>query len=192
VIRGLVGVALALAGLVPLGRESFPDAPFRVGLAVFTGMAAAMVLLPPLVSSAVAVGASRARAGVVALAAGPCSAAAPGGLRVEPLPLLVLAAPLVLLAARAAKPVDQYDAFANWVLKAKPLLRPQLLDASIAPPCTASIRSVCRRSRLRAARGRQREHAGLARALRRLSRRPRARCVDGAPPARSTWPLQRG
>jgi hypothetical protein len=51
VIRGLVGVALALAGLVPLGAGVLflTRTPFRVGLAVFTGMAAAMVLLPPLV-----------------------------------------------------------------------------------------------------------------------------------------------
>jgi hypothetical protein len=48
----------------------------------------------------------------------------------------VLAVPLVLLAARAAeKPVDQYDAFANWVLKAKLLYFDRsFLSASIAPP----------------------------------------------------------
>jgi hypothetical protein len=140
VIRGLVGVALALAGLVPLGAGVLflTRTPFRVGLAVFTGMAAAMVLLPPLVylgfSPSVPVVLAL---GVLALAAGLLFGRPRwGGLHVEPLPLLVLATPLVLLAARAVeKPVDQYDAFANWVLKAKLLYFDRsFLSASIAPP----------------------------------------------------------
>ena len=139
-IRGLVGVALALAGLVPLGAGVLflTRTPFRVGLAVFTGMAAAMVLLPPLVYLGLSPSVPLVLAlGVVALAAGLLfGRPRRGGLHVEPLPLLVLATPLVLLAARAAeKPVDQYDAFANWVLKAKLLYFDRsFLSASIAPP----------------------------------------------------------
>jgi hypothetical protein len=51
VIRGLLGIGLALLGLLPLGTGVLllTRTPFRVGLAVFTGIAAAMVLLPPLV-----------------------------------------------------------------------------------------------------------------------------------------------
>jgi hypothetical protein len=140
VIRGLAGVAFALIGLVPLGCGVLllTRTPFRSGLAVFAGMAAAMVLLPPLVylglspSFPVVLG-----LGLVALVAGlvvrrPARAAP----RFELLPSLVLTAPLVLLAARAAQqPVDQYDAFANWMLKAKLLyFGRSFADASIAPP----------------------------------------------------------
>jgi hypothetical protein len=140
VIRGLLGIGLALLGLLPLGTGVLllTRTPFRVGLAVFTGIAAAMVLLPPLVylglppSVPVVLG-----FGALALAAGLLAGRRRfGGGRVEPLPLLVLAAPLLLLAARAAeKPVDQYDAFANWALKAKLLYFDRsFASASIAPP----------------------------------------------------------
>ena len=109
-IRGLVGVALALAGLVPLGAGVLflTRTPFRVGLAVFTGMAAAMVLLPPLVYLGLSPSVLLVLAlGVVALAAGLLFGRPRwGGLHVEPLPLLVLATPLVLLAARAANCKD--------------------------------------------------------------------------------------
>jgi hypothetical protein len=140
VIRGLAGVALALLGLVPLGSGVLLLArtPFRAGLAVFAGMAAAMVLLPPLVylglspSFPVVLG-----LGLLALIAAllvrrPSRA---GG-SFELLPSLVLAVPLLLLAARAAQqPVEQYDAFANWMLKAKLLYFDRsFADASIAPP----------------------------------------------------------
>jgi hypothetical protein len=140
VIRGLAGVALALLGLLPLGSGVLllTRTPVRAGLAVFAGMAAAMVLLPPLVylglapSFPVVLG-----LGLVVLVAGlimrrPTRA----GPRFELVPSLVLAAPLVLLAARAAQqPVDRYDAFANWMLKAKLLYFDRsFADASIAPP----------------------------------------------------------
>jgi hypothetical protein len=140
VIRGLVGVGLALLGVLPLGSGVLllTRTPLRAGLAVFAGMAAAMVLLPPLVylglspSFPVVLG-----LGLVALTAGllvrrPSRA----GARVELLPALVLFAPLVLLAARAAQqPVDRYDAFANWMLKAKLLYFDRgFANASIAPP----------------------------------------------------------
>jgi hypothetical protein len=140
VIRGLAGVALALLGLLPLGSGVLllTRTPFRAGFAVFAGTAAAMVLLPPLVylglspSFPVVLG-----LGVLALVAAllvrrPSRA----GARFELLPSLVLAAPLVLLAARAAQqPVEQYDAFANWMLKAKLLYFDRsFADPSIAPP----------------------------------------------------------
>jgi hypothetical protein len=140
VIRGLVVVALALTGLLPLGAGVMflTRTPFRVGLAVFTGMAAAMVLLPPLVYLGLSPSVPVVLAlGVVALVAGVLFGRPRwGGMHVEPIPLLVLAAPLALLAVRAAeKPVDQYDAFANWVLKAKLLYFDRsFLSASIAPP----------------------------------------------------------
>jgi hypothetical protein len=140
VIRGLLGVALALLGLLPLGAGVLflTRTPFRVGLAVFTGVAAAVVLLPPLVylgvppTVPVVLG-----LGVAALGAGFLLGRRRFGHgRVELLPLLVLATPLVLLAARGAeKPVDRYDAFANWALKAKLLYFDRgFASPSIAPP----------------------------------------------------------
>jgi hypothetical protein len=140
VIRGLAGVALSLLGLLPLGSGVLllTRTPFRAGLAVFAGMAAALVLLPPLVylglspSVPVVLG-----LGLVAIVAG-LLVRRPfrGDARLELLPSLVLAAPLVLLAARGAQqPVDRYDAFANWMLKAKLLYFDRsFADASIAPP----------------------------------------------------------
>src|SRR5207247_2173289 len=140
VIRGLLGIALALLGLLPLGAGVLllTRTPFRVGLAVFTGIAAAMVLLPPLVYLGLAPSIPVVLAlGVAALAAGMLfGRRVRERARIEPLPFLVLAAPLVLLAARGAqKPVDQYDAFANWTLKAKLLYFDRsFASASIAPP----------------------------------------------------------
>lgn len=138
--RGLIGIALALLGLLPLGTGALflTRTPFRLGLAFFAGIAAAMVLLPPLVYLGLApsvpvVLALGAIALVVGLAFGKRSF---GDWQVELLPLAVLAAPLVLLAARGAeKPVDQYDAFANWTLKAKLLYFDRSFgNATIAPP----------------------------------------------------------
>ena len=139
-IRGLFGIALALLGLLPLGTGVLflTRTPFRIGLAVFTGIAAAMVLLPPLAYAGVAPSIPVVLGlGAVALAAGfVFGRRTRDRARFEPVPLLVLAAPLVLLAARGAeKPVDQYDAFANWALKAKLLYFDRsFADASIAPP----------------------------------------------------------
>jgi hypothetical protein len=140
VIRGLAGIGLALLGLLPLGTGVLFLArmPFRLGLAVFAGIAAAMVLLPPLVYVGLAPSVLLVLAlGLVALAAGfVVGAPSRGPSRFELLPSIVLAAPLVLLGARGAgKPVDQYDAFANWTLKAKLLYFDRsFADASIAPP----------------------------------------------------------
>jgi hypothetical protein len=140
VTRGLVGIALALLGLLPLGTGVLflTRTPFRVGLGAFTGVVAAMVLLPPLVylglepsiPVVLLLGLAALVAGVIA--GRPSRARA----RFELLPTLVLAAPLALLAARGAEqPVDQYDAFANWTLKAKLLYSGRsFADASIAPP----------------------------------------------------------
>jgi hypothetical protein len=140
VTRDLVGIALALLGLLPLGTGVLllTRTPFRTGLAVFTGIAAATLLLPPLVY----LGLSPSVPVVLGLGAAAAAAGLVFGRRVravapfEPLPLVVLAAPLVLLAARGAeKPVDQYDAFANWSLKAKLLYFDRgFANASIAPP----------------------------------------------------------
>jgi hypothetical protein len=139
-IRGLLGFALALLGLVPLGAGVLllTRTSFRLGLAVFTGMAAAMVLLPPLVYAGLAPSIALVLAlGVVVLAAGLLfGERSRERFGLEPLPLLVLAAPLLLLAARGVeKPVDRYDAFANWALKAKLLYFDRSFStASIAPP----------------------------------------------------------
>jgi hypothetical protein len=140
VIRGLVGVVLALLGLLPLGSGVLllTRTPFRAGLALFAGMAAAIVLLPPLVYLGFSTSFPAVLGlGLVALVAGLLvRRPARAGRRFELLPLLVLAAPIVLLAARAAQqPVEQYDAFANWLLKAKLLyFGRSFADASIVPP----------------------------------------------------------
>jgi hypothetical protein len=140
VIRGLAGVALALLGLVPLGTGVLllTRTPLRAGLAVFAGMAAAIVLLPPLVYLGLTPSVPVVLAlGLLALVAGLLvNRPSRMGSRFELLPSLVLAAPLVLLATRAAQqPVDRYDAFANWMLKAKLLYFDRsFADASIAPP----------------------------------------------------------
>ncbi len=138
--RALLGIAVALIALLPLGTGVLflTRTPFRAGLAAFTGIAAAMLLLPPLVyagvppSLPVVLG-----LGAVALIAGLLVGRRRLGRgHVAPFPLLVLAAPLVLLAARGVeKPVDQYDAFANWALKAKLLYFDRsFASVSIAPP----------------------------------------------------------
>lgn len=138
--RGLVGIGLALLALLPLGTGVLllTRTGFRAGLAAFAGVAAAMVLLPPLhylglqpsiwlvlVLGVAALG--------LGLAFGKRERARG---RIEVVPALVLAAPLVLLAARGAeKPVDTYDAFANWSLKAKLLYFDRGFSiATIAPP----------------------------------------------------------
>jgi hypothetical protein len=138
--RGLLGIALALLALLPLGAGVLflARTPFRAGLAVFTGIAAAMVLLPPLVYLGVEPSVPVVLVlGALVLVAGvwlgkPLRAAR----SFEALPFLVLAVPIALLTARAAqKPVDQYDAFSNWSLKAKLLYFDRgFANASIAPP----------------------------------------------------------
>jgi hypothetical protein len=140
VIRGLVGIGLALLALVPLGCGVLllTRTAVRFGLGVFTGAAAAMVLLPPLYYAGLSPSIPLVLAlGVVALALGLAFGSREvARARLEWLPLAVLAVPLVLLAARGAeKPIDTYDAFANWTLKAKLLYAGRgFSDAGIAPP----------------------------------------------------------
>jgi hypothetical protein len=140
VIRGLVGIGLALLALLPLGAGVLllTRTAFRFGLGMFAGVAAAMVLLPPLhyLGPAPTIWLVLAL-GAVALALGLAYGTVEQAReRIEVVPALVLAAPLVLLAARGAeKPVDTYDAFANWTLKAKLLYFDRSFSsATIAPP----------------------------------------------------------
>ena len=139
-IRGLVGIGLALLALVPLGCGVLllTRKPVRFGLGVFAGVAAATVLLPPLYYVGLPPSIPLVLAlGVVALASGLAFGRrdVPRA-RVEWFPLAVLAVPLALLAARGAeKPVDTYDAFANWTLKAKLLYFGRgFSDTTTAPP----------------------------------------------------------
>lgn len=136
--RGLMGTAVALLGLLPLGvglllltgtwRQS--RGFLRIGLAVFTGIAGAVALLPPLLYSGLSpsipivlvLGASVLVLGLfVDSRRKPRHAGdEPRSVRLELLPALVIAIPLCLLAVVGVdKPVDRYDAFANWALKAK-------------------------------------------------------------------------
>ncbi len=139
-MRSIAGLALALAGLVPLGAGVLllTRTRVRLGLSVFVGMAAAMVLLPPLVYLGLypTVPLVLLLGAIVLVCGLLVRKPSRTPVHVEPGPLLVLAVPLVLLAARGAqKPVDQYDAFANWTLKAKLLFAARsFADASIAPP----------------------------------------------------------
>ena len=139
-IRALVGIGFALLALAPLGCGVLllTRTPVRLGLGVFTGVAAAMVLLPPVYYAGVSPSILLVLAlGFVALALGLAFGRREvARARVEWLPLAMLAVPLVLLAARAAqKPVDTYDAFANWTLKAKLLYAGRgFSDATISPP----------------------------------------------------------
>ena len=139
-IRGLVGIGLALLTLMPLGCGVLllTRTPVRLGLGVFTGVAAAMVLLPPLSYAGLSPSIPLVLAlGVVALGPGLAFGRREvARARFESLPAAALAVPLVLLVARGAeKPVDTYDAFANWTLKAKLLYAGRgFSDATIAPP----------------------------------------------------------
>jgi hypothetical protein len=140
VIRGLVGIGLALLALLPLGAGVLLLArtPFRVGLGVFSGLAAAMVVLPPLSYAGLSPSIPLVLVlGAVAFALGLVFGRherARGG--IEWPALVVLSIPLVLLAARGAeKPVDTYDAFANWTAKAQLMYFDRGFgDVTIAPP----------------------------------------------------------
>ena len=147
---GVLGVLGALLGLLPLGFgvlllvggwRRFRGAVL-VGCSLFAGMAAAVVVLPPLdyaglapsVPVVVVVGAGVLVAGLAIDSRRDRSEESP--VRLGLLPALVLAVPLSLLCVVAVdKPVDRYDAFANWTLKAKLLLDDRSFAAmSIAPP----------------------------------------------------------
>jgi len=146
----VLGVVGALLGLLPLGLGVLLLAGgwrrFRgivlVGVSLFTGAAAAAAALPPLdyaglapsVPVVLVVGAVTLAAGVLVDTRRARSREAP--VRLGLLPAVVLAVPLALLCAVAVdKPVDRYDAFANWTLKARLLLDDRsFAAASIAPP----------------------------------------------------------
>ncbi len=159
-IRALVGTALTLDVLGLSGAGVLLGTGFwwrlrgwlRLGVAVFVGMAVALALLPPLLYAGLSPSlAVAALFGAAILAAGlllDSRRSRPPrrsriGLRGGP--ALVLAAPVALLALVAVdKPVDRYDAFSNWGLKARLLAHGgtftgALADrwfatASIAPP----------------------------------------------------------
>jgi hypothetical protein len=113
------------------------------GTALFAGMAAAAVALPPVAYAGLAPSVPVvAVLALVVLAAGTAvdrrrsPATAGESVTLGLLPGAALAVPLVLLAVVAIdKPVDRYDAFANWTLKAKLLVDDRsFAAASIAPP----------------------------------------------------------
>ena len=123
----------------------------RVGVGLFVGIASAMVLLPPLLylglspslPIVVLTGLAVLAAGIAVHVRSP--GRREGRISFGALPGLVLAVPLVLLAVQSVdKPVDRYDGFGNWVLKAKLLLGGGLFTgalnhnafgvASAAPP----------------------------------------------------------
>ena len=133
--RALLGTALTLLVLCPLGAgvllltgtwTQFRPL-LRIGLAVFVGMAAAIVALPPLLYAGLSPSlAVTALVGGAVFVAGLVVDSRRSGRRPRPavgfelLPALVLSIPLVLLVLVAIdKPVSRYDAFSNWGLKAK-------------------------------------------------------------------------
>jgi hypothetical protein len=129
-LAGLVGLAPLGAGiLLVTGLWSELRGVLRLGLSVFSGMAGATVLLPPLIYAGLAPGIPLVLAlGIVVLGAGVAlerrrraerSPQGPG-LGLELVPAIFIALPLALLAGRGIlKPDGAYDAFANWGLKAK-------------------------------------------------------------------------
>jgi len=136
--RGLAGVGFALLGLLPLGvgillltgawRQS--RGILRLGLGVFTGIAGAIAVLPPLLYAGLSpsipvvlvLGGSMLVLGLLIDSRRKPRRAGPEhrSVRLELLPAFVIAIPLCLLAVVGVqKPVNRYDAFANWALKAK-------------------------------------------------------------------------
>jgi hypothetical protein len=136
----VVGALLALLAFAPLGvgvlqlAGAWPLAAgvLRAGIALFVGLAAGAVALPPLLY----LGLSPTLpvvllVGLLALGAGvivarhrrpPTSVGRPA--RIGPLGLLVIAAPVVLLAVdRVQTRITNYDAFSIWILKAKLMYR---------------------------------------------------------------------
>jgi hypothetical protein len=155
--RALLGTGLTLVVLCPLGVGVLLltglwtrfGAVLRLGLAVFVGIAAALVVLPPLLYA----GLSPSLAVTVLLGALVFLAGAvvdsrrirrrrAASIRLETWPSVVLSAPIVLLALVAVdKPVSRYDAFSNWGLKAKLLAHGATFTGALADRwfATASI-----------------------------------------------------
>jgi hypothetical protein len=137
----VVGALAALLAFLPLGAGVLllADAGrlargvLRVGLALFAGLAAGAVALPPLlyiglsptIPVVLLLGALVFAAGVAVARRrrAPASAGHSEGTRavsIGPLGLLAVAAPLVLLGAdRLRTRISEHDAWANWMLKAK-------------------------------------------------------------------------
>ena len=117
-----VGVLL-LAGAWRLARGVL-----RVGLALFAGLAAGAVALPPLlyiglsptIPVVLLLGALAFAAGVVVARRRTSRREEVEAVSIGPLGLLAIAAPLVLLAVdRAETRITVHDAWSNWMLKAK-------------------------------------------------------------------------
>ncbi len=142
---GLFGFAGALLGLLPLGIGVLLltrtwgrfAGGLRIGIAIFAGAAAATALLPPLVymglSPTIPVVLVT---GALALVAGLRFGSRSGnGERIGALPTLAFALPLGLLAARAVvKPLDGYDAFSTWSIKARFLYHGVRFSEAFAAP----------------------------------------------------------
>jgi hypothetical protein len=129
----VLGALFALALFAPLGAGMLmllgawriADGVLRVGLVVFTGLATGAVLLPWVLylggnvalGWALAIGMVATIAGLIRL-----PRIEPGHtfVHLDPIGLLAIALPTVVLAVDAVpRRVDTYDAFANWMLKAK-------------------------------------------------------------------------
>jgi len=135
----VVGALLALLAFAPLGVGALLLAGawrlaagvLRAGIALFVGLAAGAVALPPLLYLGLSptlpvvllLGALVLGAGVlVARRRPPRSDDRP--VRIGPLGLLVIAGPVVLLAVdRVQTRISNYDAFSIWMLKARLLYR---------------------------------------------------------------------
>jgi len=131
----VVGALLALLAFAPLGvgvlllagAWRLAAGVLRVGIALFAGLGAGAVALPPLLYAGLSptlpvvllLGALVLGAGVaVDRRRAPRSEAKP--VRLDPLGLLVIAAPVALLAVdRVQTRIANYDAFTIWMLKAK-------------------------------------------------------------------------
>lgn len=129
----VLGALLALALFAPLGAGMLmllgawrlADGVLRVGLIVFTGLATGAVVLPWVLYLGGDVGLGWVLAiGMVATLAGlmrlPRVERDHVFVHLEPIGMLAIALPAVVLAVDAVpRRVDTYDAFANWMLKAK-------------------------------------------------------------------------
>ena len=158
----VLGLLAGLVGLLPLGAGILlvtgvwraSRGVVRLGVAMFTGMAGATVLLPPLIYAGLAPSIPLVLlAGLLVLAAGMYlerrrrREREESGVGLELVPALFIALPLAVLAVRAVlKPDGAFDAFANWGLKAKLLyfsggglidhhiFDPTFATDSLAPP----------------------------------------------------------
>lgn len=132
----VVGALAALLAFLPLGAGvllltgawRLARGVLRVGLALFAGLAAGAVALPPLlylglsptIPVVLLLGALVLAAGVAVARRSTLPREEMEAVSIGPLGLLVIAAPLVLLAVdRVGTRISTHDAWANWMLKAK-------------------------------------------------------------------------